>query len=215
MTTHDATVKLIKHGEVSFTVSAAEFRAAREAGELDALLELRAHGLEPATAVVGPDGLLTELFTLRPATRPTLLGGDVTAALAALIAGIRPRPHCGGCLDGGPTACAQHIAQELVSACRLEDLIIMPAADADAAMERFVSRRSDRPDNGDTARVLVTHATDPLRFVEVTDADGSGFYDASCQHPSCPFATGKSEGRHMGLEDIVQEAIVHVACHPH
>lgn len=211
-------VRLIRRAQQDVPVSAAAFRAARasatETGELDALFEPHVGALESeaVTAVVSPDGVLTELFTVRATSRRTLLGSNPTEALASLIGSIRPRPYCGHCDQVHQVACARHIAEELVAGVRLEDLIIMPAVEADAAIAAFVPPLSPGPG---PARVFVSHATDPAITVEVTGGDGSGSWDAVCLHPKCSFAAGQSEDRHVDLAGIVQEAAVHVDHHAH
>ncbi len=122
-------LRLIERGERTVVVDEDEYRQAVEAGELDTFLDPFASDIPTDYVVVDRDGMLHEPTSLWPQSRPSLLGADATGALARVIGQAPVMASCHRC--DYSTACPQHIAEYLVALARREDLIVMPAEEAD------------------------------------------------------------------------------------
>jgi len=136
-------ILVIQHGEGTVEVPADEYAAAAAAGELPDFIDEITEDVDLSTVAVDPDGRLFEL-ELRGTTRRSLRGVNVTDAVALVVASTRPHPDCGNCQSGSRRPCSRHIAERIIEAAHQEDLVILPAVEADAMIARFVAAKAGK-----------------------------------------------------------------------
>lgn len=150
------TLQAFEYGRTTITVDRVEYEAARAAGEVDQLLDARLSDIDTDTLLVEEDGTAYDPYRDFGRNRPSLLGTNVTAALAEVIRAARPGPDCPDCRWSvgrvaagnarGAYACPRHVAEHLVEAVRAEHLIVMPMVEADRVVAAAVERQlADRP----------------------------------------------------------------------
>lgn len=118
-------VLLVQHGELKVELTREELQQALADPEdelLSHLLADTADDVDVDSVVVLPDGRVVDVFCAMARKRPSLRSAHVTAAVTAVIAGARPDLDCGSCTAA---VCPRHIAEALITACRLERLTIL------------------------------------------------------------------------------------------
>lgn len=145
-------LRVIAYGEHHITVDAADYRAAAAAGRLRGFLGDELDRVATEIAVVEDDGTLYRPDSLREGPHPSLLGGNVTAAVAAILAAVPGQPDCTtGCTATG--ACVQHLAEAVVDEVRHQRLIVMPEADAERVLTLGIRKAVDDALAGPNARL--------------------------------------------------------------